>query len=443
MSRYAIILAAGKGERLWPLTSTRPKPLLPLPNGQSVISRIVEQVYHRVNGIVVVISDNIYGKLIREELTVKTSLPITYSIQHKKQGTAAAIEAGLKALPRSVDEVLIIHGDLFVEDKIFELVEKHSSPLIVGYQTSDPWEYGVLLASHNCLKDVVEKPNRSIVQEISPLINTGIYMLEKNLLEEAISKVKPSERGEYEATDALKYIARRKCIKIVYYDGVWIDIGRPWDLFSVYRFILRSLTSRRNEPILRGEIESNVEIRGPVVVTENAIVRSYSVIEGPAYIDGEVGPLARIRPGTFILADSYVGSHTEIKNSILFRGSKAPHLNYVGDSILGENVNLGAGTITANLRFDHKTIKMMLKGRIVDSGLKKFGTIIGDNAQTGINVSILPGKRIGAYSWVYPGLTVDSDIPDCKMAIPSPDKTRIEYIDISKKAGCPDYLSSL
>ena len=441
MSRYALILAAGRGERLWPLTSTRPKPLLPLPDGQSIISRLIRQVYYLVDGVVVVVSNDIYGELVRKELT-KTSLPVMYAVQHEKRGTAAAIEAGLKKLPRSVDEVLIIHGDLFVDNNIFKLIDKHTPPVLIGYQVSNPWEYGIILTEQGCLSDLLEKPEPSILGEAPPLINTGIYILERDLLGEAIDKVKPSKRGEYEATDALKHIAQQKCIKVLHYDGFWIDIGRPWDLFSAYNFVLKTLIKNTNKSLIEGEVESYVEIKGPVVITKNAIIRSYTVVEGPAYIDGEVGPLARVRPGTFLLARSYVGSHTEVKNSILFSSAKAPHLNYVGDSIIGENVNLGAGTVTANLRFDHKTIKMLLKGRVVDSGLKKFGTVIGDYAQTGVNVSILPGKRIGAYSWVYPGLVVSSDVPDCKMALPSPKRNEIEYIDISKKARCPNYLAS-
>lgn len=118
-----------------------------------------------------------------------------------------------------------------------------------------------------------------------------------------------------------------------------------------------------------------------------------------------------MRPYTVILAGARVGFASEVKASILMEDARAPHLNYVGDSILGEHVNLGAGTVTANLRFDGATIKMTVKGVRVDTGLRKLGAIVGGHAQTGINVSIMPGVKIGSYALVYPGCVVYRDVP--------------------------------
>jgi bifunctional UDP-N-acetylglucosamine pyrophosphorylase/glucosamine-1-phosphate N-acetyltransferase len=90
--------------------------------------------------------------------------------------------------------------------------------------------------------------------------------------------------------------------------------------------------------------------------------------------------------------------------------TKVPHLSYVGDSIIGKNCNLGAGTITANIRFDSKPIKSRIKGVQVDSGRKKLGAVLGDNVNTGINVSLFPGIKIGPDSWIGPGVTVMQDV---------------------------------
>jgi bifunctional UDP-N-acetylglucosamine pyrophosphorylase/glucosamine-1-phosphate N-acetyltransferase len=98
-------------------------------------------------------------------------------------------------------------------------------------------------------------------------------------------------------------------------------------------------------------------------------------------------------------------------------GTKIPHLSYVGDSIIGENCNLGAGTITANIRFDEKTLKMRVKGRLQDSGKKKMGVIMGDKVQTGINVSILPGVRVGSGSWLGPGAIISKDVPSGQLLL--------------------------
>ena len=90
--------------------------------------------------------------------------------------------------------------------------------------------------------------------------------------------------------------------------------------------------------------------------------------------------------------------------------TKIPHLSYVGDSVICEDVNFGAGTITANLRFDEKEVKVNIKNERVSSGRKKLGAIVGGHVRTGINVSILPGIKIGAYAWIYPGAVVDRDV---------------------------------
>lgn len=107
---------------------------------------------------------------------------------------------------------------------------------------------------------------------------------------------------------------------------------------------------------------------------------------------------------------SSIGYSVEVKGSIVMNNSKIPHFNYVGDSIIGEHVNLGAGTVTANLRFDHGHIKVKVKSDVVDTNMEKLGSIIGGYAQTGINVSILPGKKIGSYALIYPGCVVDRDV---------------------------------
>jgi len=99
-----------------------------------------------------------------------------------------------------------------------------------------------------------------------------------------------------------------------------------------------------------------------------------------------------------------------VKNSIIMDGTHIPHLSYVGDSVIGERCNLGAGTITANIRFDKKNVKVEVKGERIDSGRRKLGVIIGDDVQTGINVNLLPGVKVGAGAWIAPGLTVHDDI---------------------------------
>jgi bifunctional UDP-N-acetylglucosamine pyrophosphorylase/glucosamine-1-phosphate N-acetyltransferase len=113
----------------------------------------------------------------------------------------------------------------------------------------------------------------------------------------------------------------------------------------------------------------------------------------------EIGPNCYIRPCTAIGDNCHIGAAVEVKNSIIMRGSKIPHLNYVGDSIIGENCNLGAGTKIANLKLDKQNIKV----NDVDTKRRKLGAIIGDSVETGINASINVGTTIGNNTQIGPG----------------------------------------
>ncbi len=159
---------------------------------------------------------------------------------------------------------------------------------------------------------------------------------------------------------------------------------------------------------MEGEVEEGATLRGPVRVAPDAEVKAGSYVEGPVLLDegSRVGPNSYIRPATYLGPGARVGSACEVKNSLIMGGTHVPHQNYVGDSILGEACNLGAGTKVANLRLDEAPIAVMVKGRRVNTGLRKLGAIVGDRVKTGINVSIDVGTVIGEDTAVGPGAVV-------------------------------------
>ncbi len=138
------------------------------------------------------------------------------------------------------------------------------------------------------------------------------------------------------------------------------------------------------------------------VIEEGAQVHPSAVIDGPVYIaaGAQVRPGAFIRAGAWIGARAVVGANTEIKRGILFPRAQAPHLNYVGDSILGEGVNLGAGCILSNHRHDRGNVR--IAG--IDTGRRKLGAILGDGVQTGCNAVLHPGVVVGRETMTYPGV---------------------------------------
>jgi bifunctional UDP-N-acetylglucosamine pyrophosphorylase/glucosamine-1-phosphate N-acetyltransferase len=141
------------------------------------------------------------------------------------------------------------------------------------------------------------------------------------------------------------------------------------------------------------------------VVREGARVRNGAYIQGPVIIDrgADVGPNCYVRPHTYIGRNCRVGNAVEVKNTVLNDGSNIPHQNYVGDSVIMEDVNLGAGTKVANLRLDEGSIPSISKGQRVNTGLRKLGAIIGPAAKVGINASIDPGTVISEEAFIGPG----------------------------------------
>jgi len=151
----------------------------------------------------------------------------------------------------------------------------------------------------------------------------------------------------------------------------------------------------QDKPVVHGQVHPQAVIEGPVYIDKDAVVGPHAYIVGPCYI----GPGAEVRHGAFIRGQVYVGAKavvghtTEVKGSIFFDNAKAGHFAYVGDSILGCNVNLGAGTKLANLKLANNEVIITkpLTGTRHSSGLRKLGAILGDNSQTGCNSVLSPG----------------------------------------------------
>jgi len=149
-----------------------------------------------------------------------------------------------------------------------------------------------------------------------------------------------------------------------------------------------------------------------VIVKEGTVIKSGVYIEGPVYIgkDCIIGPNCFLRAGTVIEDGCRIGQAVEVKNSLVGKGTFASHLAYIGDSIIGENCNFGAGTITANFRHDKQSIKTTVKDQLIDTKRVKFGTVMGDNVKTGIHTIIYPGRKIWSGKTTLPGEKVEKDI---------------------------------
>lgn len=149
-----------------------------------------------------------------------------------------------------------------------------------------------------------------------------------------------------------------------------------------------------------GELDASYAIDGDKAVHESAIIEPGAIIKGPAILGpgSFVAATAYLRGGVFLGSDCIVGPACELKTTIMFNGSKVAHLSFVGDSILGAGVNIEAGAIVANYRneMDDKRIRILWQGDIIDTGVDKFGALIGDHARIGANAVVAPGALIAA-----------------------------------------------
>jgi bifunctional UDP-N-acetylglucosamine pyrophosphorylase/glucosamine-1-phosphate N-acetyltransferase len=392
-----VVLAAGEGTRMWPLTADRAKPMLPVA-GRPLVAHTIEAAAEAGASEVVVVvgyqADDVRSYFGDEYAGV----PVRYAHQEEQRGTADAVRVALDRLDR--EPFAVLNGDaLYDVPSLTELYE--AGPAVGSFEVEDPTSYGVLQtdeAGH--VAGVVEKPS----DPPSNLVNAGAYVFPA-AAREWLTEVNESARGELELTDVLSRACETHDVRPVAFDR-WLDVGRPWELLEANEWKLADLERR-----VEGDVSDDAELNGPVVVEEGATIRSGVVVEGPAYVaaGASVGPNAYVRGSTLVCRDAKVGHAVEVKNSLLAEGATVGHLSYVGDSLLGPAVNFGAGTKVANLRHDDADVKLTVKGDRVSTGRRKMGVVVGRDTKTGINSSLDAGVVLSPETAVSPGESVTRD----------------------------------
>ena len=378
----AIILAAGEGSRMRPLTSKRPKVMLPV-CGKPILEQIVLRAKQAgAESFVFVVG---YGAdAVKSHFGDGSYLGvrIDYAVQDQQLGTGHAL---LAAEAMAEDRFMVLNGDVLPDAESLTSMTSIEGNAVAARRVPDPSRYGVFLEDSGYMKSVIEKSKTPP----SDLANAGIYLFDREIFD-ALKKTGMSKRGEYELTDGLNALASKEKIKIIELKD-WIEVGRPWDILAANEKLMPNVRAH-----IEGEIEPGATLKGTVSVGRGAVVRTGSYIVGPVVIgeDCDIGPNCYIRPSTCLGKNVRVGNAVEIKNSAIMDGTKIGHLSYVGDSVIGSGCNFGAGTIASNLRHDNADIKSYIKGLPVDSGRRKLGVIMGDDVKTGIHTTIYPGTVI-------------------------------------------------
>lgn len=405
----AVVLAAGEGRRLRPITLTRPKHMIPIGGRPLLEHHLLSLRDSGIKETLLVVnykSDQIKGYF---EDGSNLGIKIEYIRQKETGGTADAFALAEDYVN---GDFLATYGDLLISSEVVRSaldlhLRESPAATLTTVEVEHPERYGVIKTTQNRVVEIVEKPMPGTIT--SRQINAGVYVFSPEIFK-AIKRTERSPRGEQEITDSIRLLIENEETVLAAKVSAdhWLDVGRPWDLLDANMRVLKHL-----EPRVLGRVEGGAHIEGAVFIEEEARIRSGTYIEGPAYIgkESDVGPNCYVGPYTSVGRKVRIGNGAEVKNSILMNDVHIGPLSYVVDSVIGEDCDFGAGTITANYRFDRKPIKMRVKGEMVSTGREEMGVVMGDDVKTGVGVLFMPGVKVGCNSWIGPNIVVYKDVP--------------------------------
>ncbi len=430
-----IILAAGKGSRM---KSTLPKVLHQVA-GKSLIQFSLDlSISLQSNQVIIVLSKE--NTLIRDSINSNKG-QISYVIQKEQKGTGHAVKSAWKDIKKESDATLILYGDTpFITKntvkRMFKKIDKGYDFVFLGFRSKMNNSYGRFkIGSKGSLLEIIEPTEDGYSTKLK-LSNSGVILAKTKSLSILLPKLNNrNKKKEYFLTD-LVTLAQKNNVNVTYLEcsekecqGVnsQVELSSAERLFQEqFRLNLMNsgVTLRAPETcffsfdtkIAPGSIiEQNVVFGPGVKVKNNTLIKSFSHIEG-AQIgkDCQIGPFARIRPETNLDNSVKVGNFVEIKNSSFFSNAKASHLSYIGDAKLGEQTNIGAGTIFCNY-----------------DGKNKNKTIIGDRVFVGSNSSLIAPLNVGSEAVIAAGSIVNNDVPSKSLAISRP--AQQNKLNIGKK----------
>ena len=403
----AIILAAGESSRFWPLSEKKHKSLTKI-MGKSLIEWTIESVARAgIKDIIIVQSpgSNLEKYLGDGEIH---KVKLLYVIQNKAKGMGDAVMQTESLIKEN--NFFVLNPYVFNADKFLRLMSDKQKKtgakmILLGTKTDKPWNYGILELKGDRVLSIVEKPQPQ--EAPSNIKAVGIYLLPK----EFFGYYKRVQEHTYAYEDALALYMKEKEVRMVETLEETPSLKYPWDLFKVNKLIMDS--SLKKQKISKNvKIAKSAVIDGPVQIEENAIIFENAVIKGPCYIGRgcTIGNNTLIRRYTNLEDGVLIGANAEVTRSI-FQSRSHIHSGYFGDSIVGEDVRIGAGIITANVKTDRQEIRPAVKDKKIETKLSSLGVIIGNRTHFGVGVKTMPGTIIGSRSMIGPSSTVMKNVP--------------------------------
>lgn len=430
---HVIILAAGQGKRMY---SSLPKVLHELA-GKPLLHHVIDTSLE-INPEKIHVVFGHGGEVVKSSCT---NYDINWVHQPEQNGTGHAVDLALAQIPEG-KKCLVLYGDvpLLKSQRLHDFIQKCNRIGILTAILGDPTGYGRILRQEGHISGIVEQRDASVAQAEIREINTGIMMAESNLLKSLLDNVDDNnDQGEIYLTDvvALAHAQEIEINSLVVHDVFEISgVNNKKQLAELERHHQYSQAIKLMENGVQLMDPTRIDIRGSlecgkdVVIDANCIfigdvtigngvhigpgnliinsklesgveVKANCVIES-AYI-GEsaiIGPFARLRPEASLGENTHIGNFVEIKKSTVGSGSKINHLSYIGDSEVGKNVNIGAGTITCNY-----------------DGANKHKTIIQDNVFIGSGNELVAPIIVGQGATTGAGSTLAKDVPEKQLTL--------------------------
>lgn len=402
----AILLAAGRSTRMAPIGDKNfldfcGKPLL-----QWQLESLIDAGFDEVAIV--------YGAHNLEKIEKLAGAYDGVSIVEQKDldaGMCGAVLAAKEFI--SGDAVLVFSSNDVVDGKAFELVRDaaksgDADSYIIGKKVTEYFPGGYLETDKDeMISGIVEKPEPGT--EPSDLVNLVVHLHKNEAgLVEHLEKVSSGKDDLYEvALDNM--IKGGVKMKAVSYDGFWQPIKFPWHVNKVFRYFFDKSEKTISKD---AQISDNAIVNGDVIIEYGAKIFDGAIVNGPAYIGkGAVVATNALVRDSQVGENCVIGFSTEVARSYLGHDVWT-HSNYLGDSVIGNNVSFGAGVVTGNLRLNEGNVHVDFDGDKYDTQTNKFGMICGDNVRFGINCSVMPGIKIGSDSFVGAGIVVGQNIPD-------------------------------
>lgn len=411
---YTVVLAAGQSLRLKPIEDKNFLNFL----GKPLLQHQLEQLVNLgLKGIVVVARGH---NLDRVKKLANQFQGVQVVEQKDLEGMAGAVLVAGKPVKKG-EPILIVNANDVLPDEAFLKIlkevkaERGADGFLLGKKVARYFPGGYLKMQKNGLiQSIIEKPGEG--NEPSDLVNIVVhYHRDGQKFLEVLGKTSSKRDDRYEA--ALDSLLRKGApYKAVIHNGSWKAFKYPWHILEIMEHFLERIPEFKKSSIKNKQVEiaPTAIVRGKVWLEEGVRLLDHAAVVGPAYIGRNtiIATNALVR-GSQLGENCVIGFGSEIARSYL--GNNVwTHTNYIGDSIIGNDVSFGAGCVTGNLRLDERNIAVEIRGEKIDSGRTKFGLITGDHVRCGINTSFMPGVKIGHNSFVGAGLTLAQDVEDGK-----------------------------